>query len=168
MDGWDFKQYVLGMLFYRYISEDLTACLNVRMAELGHEHFDYANMSDADAEAAREEMVKTKGFFILPSELFANVCCHAARNENLNETLEQAFRHTEQSAVGSESEDNFRGLFDDMDVNSKKLGGTVAKRNEKLVKLLHGIQDMNLGRYQDNTIDAFGDAGHCRTDQGIF
>ena len=158
VDGWDFKQYVLGMLFYRYIAENLTAYLNARMAEVGHEHFDYANMPDAEAEAAREEMVKTKGFFILPSELFVNVCRNAAHDDNLNETLEQAFRHIEQSAAGWESEDNFRGLFDDMDVNSKKLGDTVAKRNEKLVRLLHGIQDMKLGNYQDNTIDAFGDA----------
>ncbi|WP_165076947.1 MULTISPECIES: type I restriction-modification system subunit M [unclassified Desulfovibrio] len=158
VDGWDFKQYVLGMLFYRYISENLTAYLNARMAELGHKDFDYANMSDAEAEAAREEMVGTKGFFILPSELFVNVCRNAAQDDNLNETLEKTFRHIEQSAVGSESEDNFRGLFDDMDVNSKKLGDTVAKRNEKLVRLLHGVQDMKLGNYQDNTIDAFGDA----------
>lgn len=159
VDGWDFKQYVLGMLFYRYISENLTAYLNESMAELGQEDFDYANMPDDEAENAREEMVNTKGFFILPSELFSNVCRHAANNDNLNETLEQAFRNIEQSAVGSESEDNFRGLFDDIDVNSKKLGDTVPKRNEKLVKLLHGVQSMNLGsKYQENTIDAFGDA----------
>ena len=146
------------MLIYRYISEKLTAYLNARMAEVGHEHFDYANMADAEAENAREEMVKTKGFFILPSELFVNVCRNAAHYDNLNETLEQAFKHIEQSAAGSESEDNFRGLFDDIDVNSKKLGDSVPKRNEKLVRLLHGVQGMKLGNYQDNTIDAFGDA----------
>lgn len=158
VDGWDFKQYVLGMLFYRYISENLTAYLNKRMSEVGHKNFDYAKISDTEAENAREEMVKTKGFFILPSELFTNVCNTSAYNDNLNETLEQAFKHIEQSAVGAESEDDFKGLFDDLDVNSKKLGDTIAKRNEKLVKLLHGVQDMNLGNYQDNTIDAFGDA----------
>lgn len=158
VDGWDFKQYVLGMLFYRYISENLTAYLNARMAEIDKKPFDYANMPDAKAEIAREEMVKTKGFFILPSELFANVCRNAAHDDNLNETLEQAFRHIEQSAVGSESEDNFRGLFDDMDVNSKKLGDSVPKRNEKLVRLLRGVRDMKLGNYQENSIDAFGDA----------
>ncbi|MBQ4567924.1 MAG: type I restriction-modification system subunit M [Desulfovibrio sp.] len=159
VDGWDFKQYVLGMLFYRYISENLTAYLNESMEAYGETGFDYTQMSDADAEAARTSMVNDKGFFILPSELFANVCRNAANNDNLNETLEQAFRHIEQSAIGSESEDNFKGLFDDIDVNSAKLGTTVAKRNEKLVKLLHGVQSMNLGSdYQNNTIDAFGDA----------
>ena len=158
VDGWDFKQYVLGMLFYRYISENLTDYLNKRMVEAGFADFDYVSMSDEGAEVAREEMVSTKGFFILPSELFANVCRRADSDENLNETLEQAFRHIEQSAVGAESEDDFKGLFDDLDVNSKKLGDTVAKRNDKLVKLLYGVRDMNLGNYQDNTIDAFGDA----------
>lgn len=158
VDGWDFKQYVLGMLFYRYISENLTAYLNARMAELGYDNFNYETMVDAEAEAAREEMVATKGFFILPGELFANVCRNAPDDDNLNETLERAFRHIEQSAQGSESEANFRGLFDDMDVNSKKLGDTVEKRNKKLVKLLRGVADMRLGNYQDNTIDAFGDA----------
>lgn len=158
VDGWDFKQYVLGMLFYRYISENLTAYINKRMLDAGFEGFDYLSMSDEEAEAAREEMVATKGFFILPSELFANVCRRAALDDNLNETLEQAFKHIEASAVGAASEDDFKGLFDDLDVNSKKLGDTVAKRNDKLVKLLYGVRDMNLGNYQDNTIDAFGDA----------
>ena len=153
------KQYVLGMLFYRYISENLTVYLNKRMADAGFDGFDYANMPDEKAETARREMVSTKGFFILPSELFANVCRNAAQDDNLNATLEKTFKHIEESASGSESEDNFKGLFDDMDVNSKKLGDTVAKRNEKLVKLLQGVQGMNLGsNYQDNTIDAFGDA----------
>lgn len=102
--------------------------------------------------------MKTKGFFILPSELFCNVRARAREDENLNMTLEQAFRHIEDSAKGSESEDDFSGLFDDIDVNSNKLGATVAKRNEKLVKLLDGVGEMKLGNYQDNTIDAFGDA----------
>ena len=114
VDGWDFKQYVLGMLFYRYISENLTAYLNSRMVEAGFEGFDYVNMSDEKAEAAREEMVSTKGFFILPSELFANVCRRASLDDNLNETLEQSFKHIEASAVGAASEDNFKGLFDDI------------------------------------------------------
>ena len=118
VDGWDFKQYVLGMLFYRYISENLTAYINKRMLDAGFEGFDYLSMSDEEAEAAREEMVSTKGFFILPSELFANVCRRAALDDNLTETLEQAFKHIEASAVGAESEDDFKGLFDDIDVNS--------------------------------------------------
>lgn len=158
VDGWDFKQYVLGMLFYRYISENLASYINKDEIDAGNPDFDYAELSDGVAEQAREDIVRTKGFFILPSELFMNVRKRAANDENLNETLERVFRNIESSAQGTESEDDFKGLFDDIDVNSNKLGGTVAKRNEKLVKLMDGIADMKLGNYQDNTIDAFGDA----------
>jgi len=158
VDGWDFKQYVLGMLFYRYISENITAYINAGEWEAGNTEFDYAKLSDDEAEQAREDLVKTKGFFILPSELFENVRARAKDDENLNETLEQIFSNIEASAQGTESEDNFKGLFDDIDVNSNKLGNTVTKRNEKLVKLLNSVAEMKLGDYKDNTIDAFGDA----------
>ena len=158
VDGWDFKQYVLGMLFYRYISENLASYINQGEIEAGNEDFDYAKISDAEAEQAREDMVKTKGFFILPSQLFQRVREKAAKDENLNETLEKVFKAIEASAQGQESEENLKGLFDDIDVNSNKLGGTVAKRNEKLVKLLNGIGNLKLGDFKDNTIDAFGDA----------
>ena len=158
VDGWDFKSYVLGMMFYRYISENLTNYINAGEAEAGNTDFDYAKLSDEDAEQARTDLVNTKGFFILPSELFVNVRARAARDENLNETLERVFKHIEESAQGSVSEDDFAGLFDDIDVNSNKLGATVAKRNDKLVKLMNGIGEMKLGNYKDNTIDAFGDA----------
>jgi len=158
VDGWDFKQYVLGFLFYRYISENIAAYINAGEREAGDASFDYARLTDKKAASARADMVKTKGFFILPSELFENVRRRAAGDANLNETLERAFRHIEASAQGSDSEDDFKGLFDDIDVNSNKLGGTVAKRNERLVKLLDGIGEMKLGEYKDNTIDAFGDA----------
>jgi type I restriction enzyme M protein len=158
VDGWDFKQYVLGMLFYRYISENITAYINAGEWEAGNTEFDYAKLSDDEAEQAREDLVKTKGFFILPSELFENVRARAKDDDNLNETLEQVFRNIEASAQGTESEDNFKGLFDDIDVNSNKLGNTVTKRNEKLVKLLNSVAEMKLGDYKDNTIDAFGDA----------
>jgi type I restriction enzyme M protein len=158
VDGWDFKQYVLGMLFYRYISENITAYINTGEWEAGNTEFDYAKLSDEEAEQAREDLVKTKGFFILPSELFENVRARAKDDENLNETLEQVFSNIEASAQGTESEDNFKGLFDDIDVNSNKLGNTVVKRNEKLVKLLNSVGEMKLGDYKDNTIDAFGDA----------
>lgn len=158
VDGWDFKSYVLGIMFYRYISENLTNYINKDEHEAGNPDFDYALLSDEDAEGAKDDLVQEKGFFILPSELFCNVRKRAAYDENLNETLEGVFRHIEESAKGSVSEDDFAGLFDDIDVNSNKLGGTVAKRNDKLVKLLEGIGNMNLGNYQDNTIDAFGDA----------
>ena len=158
VDGWDFKSYVLGMMFYRYISENLTNYLNAGELEAGNDGFDYARLSDEEAEQARADMIKTKGFFILPSELFCNVKARAEKDENLNMTLEAAFRHIEESAKGSPSEDNFAGLFDDIDVNSNKLGATVAKRNANLVKLMNGIADMKLGDYKDNSIDAFGDA----------
>ena len=158
VDGWDFKSYVLGMMFYRYISENLTNYINEGEIEAGNDDFNYAELSDEDAEEARQDLVQTKGFFILPSELFCNVKENAKNNENLNMTLETIFRHIEESAKGSESEDNFSGLFDDIDVNSNKLGATVAKRNANLVKLLDGVADMNLGNYKDHSIDAFGDA----------
>ena len=158
VDGWDFKQYVLGFMFYRYISENIANYINHDEHEAGNPDFDYAKLSDEEAEEARADMVKTKGFFILPSQLFVNVRKRADKDENLNETLEKIFQAIENSAQGTESEDDFKGLFDDIDVNSNKLGVTVAKRNDKLVMLLIGIGDMKLGDYKDNTIDAFGDA----------
>ena len=158
VDGWDFKNYVLGTMFYRYISENLANYIEEGEIEAGNEDFRYAAMSDEDAEEARKGLVEEKGFFILPSELFCNVRKRAAQDENLNETLESVFRHIEESAKGSESEGSFAGLFDDYDINSNKLGATVAKRNEKLCKLLNGVADMNLGNVKDHDIDAFGDA----------
>lgn len=158
VDGWDFKSYVLGIMFYRYISENLTNYINADEIAAGNADFDYAKLSDEEAEQAREDLVQTKGFFILPSELFVNVRARAPQDDNLNMTMESVFRHIEDSAKGTESEDDFAGLFDDIDVNSNKLGATVAKRNAMLVKLLDGIGAMKLGEYKENTIDAFGDA----------
>lgn len=158
VDGWDFKNYVLGTMFYRYISENITNYINEGEIEAGNTNFDFAQMSDDDAEEAREGLVQEKGFFILPSELFCNVRAKAKDDENLNETLEKVFRHIEESAKGSESESDFAGLFDDFDVNSNKLGSSVVKRNEKLCKLLDGVADMNLGDVKNHDIDAFGDA----------
>lgn len=178
VDGWDFKQYVLGMLFYRYISENITTYLNKGEWEAGNTEFDYANISDEDAEMVREDMVETKGFFILPSELFGKLLKDIKKadkeakekaeksgkqievadlDENLNEILKKNFKNIESSAIGTASEKNFKGLFDDIDVNSNKLGPTVIKRNKRLKKLINVIGDMNLGNYQDNSIDAFGD-----------
>ena len=158
VDGWDFKSYVLGMLFYRFISENLTAYLNAQERSAGDAGFDYAALPDADAEQGRAETVKEKGFYVLPSHLFANVRRQARGDANLNETLSRVFKDIEGSAIGADSEDDFKGLFDDLDVNSSKLGPTVAKRNEKLVKLLDVIGDLPLGSFTDNTIDLFGDA----------
>ena len=158
VDGWDFKNYVLGTMFYRYISENLCSLVNQEETSLKKSGFDFAKISDTKAENARESLIQSKGFFILPSELFCNVNQRADSDENLNETLERVFRHIEESAKGSESESRFAGLFDDFDVNSNKLGSTVAKRNERLAKLLHGVANMNLGDVKDHDIDAFGDA----------
>jgi type I restriction enzyme M protein len=161
VDGWDFKTYVLGILFYRFISENLTSYLNEQERRAGSADFDYAKLTDTDAEFGRAETVKEKGFYILPSELFANVRARARHDANLNETLSNIFADIEGSATGSDSEDDIKGLFDDLDVNSSKLGPTVAKRNEKLVKLLDAIGDLPLsngGGFTENTIDLFGDA----------
>ncbi|MBX7135751.1 MAG: type I restriction-modification system subunit M [Fimbriimonadaceae bacterium] len=158
VDGWDFKSYVLGMLFYRFISENLTAYINKLEREAGESDFDYAKLSDKDAEFGRKETVAEKGFYILPSELFENVRKRAPKDENLNETLQRVFKNIEGSAVGTDSEDDLKGLFDDLDVNSQKLGQSIAKRNEKMVKLLDAIGDLPLGNYEDNSIDVFGDA----------
>ena len=178
VDGWDFKQYVLGMLFYRYISENLTCYINKGEWEAGNTEFDYTKIEDAEAECIRDEMVEIKGFFILPSELFGNLLKEIKKadkeakeksekegkevetanlDEDLNEKLQQIFKNIESSAIGTPSEENFKGLFDDIDVNSNKLGPTVIKRNKRLKKLISVIGDMNLGDYQDNSIDAFGD-----------
>ena len=173
VDGWDFKQYILGIMFYRYISENITNYINEGERKAGDTTFDYAKLKDSEAEYERENLVKEKGFFIRPSELFCNVIKSAKSDsatftdvegkiksvkDNLNEYLEMIFNNIENSAKGAESEDDFAGLFDDIDVNSNKLGSTVTKRNEKLVKILDGIAGINLGNYQDNNIDAFGDA----------
>lgn len=158
VDGWDFKQYVLGMLFYRFISENLTSYINEKQREAGEKNFNYSLLKDKDAEHGRELILEEKGFFIHPSELFENVREHAANDSNLNETLEKVFKNIEASAKGTDSENDMRGLFDDIDVNSNKLGATVPKRNEVLVKLMNAIGDLELGNYGDNSIDLFGDA----------
>lgn len=164
IDGWDFKQYVLNTLFYRFISENLCAYLASFETDLT---FDYSQMSDEQAEYGRNETVKEKGFFILPSELFCNVLdtvdkdgmSKAENGKDLNELLEQVFRNIEGSAIGAESEDDLKGLFDDMDVNSAKLGGTVIERNRKLRRLIEKVGSLDFGGFfQDNSIDAFGDA----------
>ena len=158
VDGWDFKAYVLGFLFYRFISENLVNYINAEERKTGVADFNYAEISDDQAEFGREDTVNDKGFYILPSELFENVRKCAKNDENLNETLSKIFRNIEQSAKGFDSEDDFRGLFDDLDVNSNKLGPTVTRRNERLVKLMNAIGELELGKFEDNTIDAFGDA----------
>ena len=159
VDGWDFKQYVLGFLFYRFISENITNYLNEKTRQaMGDSSFNYAKIADEMAENARQSTTEEKGFYILPSELFENVQAKAKNDQNLNETLGRIFKHIESSAMGFDSENSLKGLFDDVDVNSNKLGATVTQRNERLVKLLDAISDLQLGNFQDNSIDAFGDA----------
>jgi len=159
VDGWDFKQYVLGFLFYRFISENISNYLNEKTRQaLKDDSFDYAQLPDEMAENARQSTTEEKGFYILPSELFENVQTKAKNDQNLNETLERVFKHIEGSAMGFDSENDLKGLFDDVDVNSNKLGANVVKRNELLVKLLDAIGELDLGNFQDNDIDAFGDA----------
>jgi type I restriction enzyme M protein len=160
VDGWDFKSYVLGTLFYRFISENLVRYLNEQERLAGNPDFDYAKLSDEDAEFGREETVREKGFYILPSQLFGNVRKAARKDPDLNETLSRVFAAIEGSATGTESENDIKGLFDDLDVNSNKLGATVNKRNENLVKLLEAIGDLPLAsdNFHDSNIDLFGDA----------
>ncbi len=158
VDGWDFKSYVLGILFYRYISENITSFINEEQHKAGELNFDYTSMSDDEAILGKEQIVINKGFFILPSELFCNVRKKAKNDDNLNQTLSAIFKNIEASSQGTPSEEDFKGLFADVDVNSNKLGATVPQRNDKLVKILDAIGDLKLGNFTDNSIDAFGDA----------
>ena len=154
-----FMNYMLGGLFYRFISENITDYLNKKTWKArGDNNFNYADISDAMAENARQSTTEEKGFYLLPSELFVNVATRAKEDANLNETLEKVFKNIEGSAIGFESESDIKGLFDDFDVNSKNLGDTVVKRNEQLCKLLDVIGSLQMGEFADQVIDTFGDA----------
>ncbi|MGL2413445.1 type I restriction-modification system subunit M, partial [Helicobacter pylori] len=157
VDGWDFKQYVLGILFYRYISENMAHYINKeeRKRDPG---FDYALLSDEEAERAKKDLIEEKGFFIPPSALFCNVLKNAHTNEDLNVTLQNIFNEIEKSSLTTPSEENVKGLFADLDVNSNKLGSSHKIRVEKLAKILQAIGGMQLGDYQQSGIDVFGDA----------
>ena len=158
VDGWDFKQYILGILFYRFISENITEFFNSAEHEAGDLEFDYAKISDEEAQADfRPNTVEDKGFFILPSQLFKNVVKAAKDNENLNTDLANIFKAIEESAVGFLSEDDIKGLFEDVDTTSNRLGGTVAEKNKRLTDILRGIAGINFGNFNNNEIDAFGD-----------
>lgn len=158
VDGWDFKQYVLGLLFYRFISENLTNYINEKEKQAGNSDFDYSELSDEEAEYGREALIEDKGFYILPSQLFKNLQKRAEKDQDLNITLKNIFNSIENSAKGHDSEDDVKGLFDDLDLKSNKLGNTVTERNKKLAKIINAIGDLQLGNYKDNTIDLFGDA----------
>ena len=157
VDGWDFKQYVLGLLFYRFISENIEHYVNENQRKAGISNFEYRNITDEEALMGKRQILEEKGFFILPSELFCNIRKNADHNENLNVTISNVFNNIEASARGTASEDDVKGLFDDFTIDNK-LGNTVDERNQKLVKMLNAIGDLKLGDYQDNNIDLFGDA----------
>lgn len=158
VDGWDFKQYILGMLFYRFISENIANYINALQKEAGYDGFDYATMPDEDAEQGREMIVQEKGFFISPSDLFCNML-KEGDNPDLNQLLDDVFHRIENSAKGTASEDDLKGLFDDIDVNSNKLGPTVAKRNDSLRKIMVKIASLDLrSEFSGHSIDLFGDA----------
>ncbi|MBP3711669.1 MAG: type I restriction-modification system subunit M [Bacteroidaceae bacterium] len=158
VDGWEFKAYVLGSIFYRFISENICDYIRSLMAEIGQPDFDYAATPDIQAENIRRKMVEEKGYFILPSQLFQNIVKTCDRDENLNEHLSGIFRSIEASAIGTDSEDDLRGLFSDFSVDDTKLGSTVIKRNQLLAKVLKTVGTMDLGsRYDDTQNDTFGD-----------
>lgn len=157
VDGWDFKQYVLGLLFYRFISENIENHVNENQRKAGVVNFKYRDISDEEALLGKSQILEEKGFFILPSELFCNIRKGADKNENLNVVISNVFNNIESSARGTASEDDVKGLFDDFTVDNK-LGATVDERNAKLVKLINFIGNLAMSNYQENTIDLFGDA----------
>lgn len=158
VDGWDFKAYILCFLFYRFISEDLAEYIDTGEHEAGDPTFSYAELSDDDAEAARADLLKDMGYFILPSQLFANIAKAPDRDPELNIHVKEIFEAIEGSSVGTPSEDSFKGLFDDVDVTSNKLGGDLVERNARLAKIIEGIRDLDFGSVRDASIDLFGDA----------
>lgn len=158
VDGWDFKQYVLDILFYRFISESVTQFVNENERR-NNFTFDYTKLDDAMAERAKTQIVKEKGYFIPLSELFQNVVAKVDKDEDLNQTLESVFSHIEASTMGTDSERDIKGLFQDADVNSNKLGNTLQERNKRLASILKAINGLDFGGFfTENAIDAFGDA----------
>lgn len=155
VDGWDFKQYVLGALFYRFISENFADYI-----EAGDDSVNYAQFDDNSPllDAIKDDTIKAKGYFIYPSQLFANVAKNAHNNDNLNTQLKEIFTAIEASANGYPSEHDIKGLFADFDTTSNRLGNTVADKNKRLAAVLKGVSELDFGRFSDNQIDLFGDA----------
>lgn len=154
VDGWDFKHFVLGTLFYRFISENFTDYI-----EAGDTSINYAKFKDSDIpEEVKVDAIKTKGYFIYPSQLFVNVEAKADDNKNLNTDLKQIFTDIQNSANGYPSEHDIKGLFDDFDTTSTRLGNTVEEKNKRLSAVLHGIAELNFGSFEETKIDLFGDA----------
>lgn len=154
VDGWDFKQFVLGALFYRFISENFTAYI-----EAGDDSVKYAELPDSViTPEIKDDAIKTKGYFIYPSQLFVNVAKTANTNSNLNTDLKAIFDAIESSANGYPSEQDIKGLFADFDTTSTRLGNTVENKNSRLAAVLKGVEELNFGNFVDNEIDLFGDA----------
>ncbi len=154
VDGWDFKQYVLGTLFYRFISENFTNYI-----EADDESINYAKMADdVITPEIKDDAIKTKGYFIYPHQLFANIAETADTNESLNADLGKIFTEIEASASGYPSEDDIKGLFADFDTTSNRLGSTVKDKNYRLAKVLKRVAGLEFGDFWDNKIDLFGDA----------
>ena len=154
VDGWDFKQFVLGTLFYRFISENFT-----NFIEAGDESVDYAHLSDdVITPEIKEDATKTKGYFIYPSQLFVNIAQEANNNPNLNTDLAAIFNAIESSASGYASEHDIKGLFADFDTTSNRLGNTVEEKNKRLAAVIKGVEWLDFGNFEDNEIDLFGDA----------
>jgi len=154
VDGWDFKQYILGILFYRFISENFKNYIEGGDPDINYEEVPEELITDD----IKDDAVKTKGYFIYPAQLFSNVVKHARSNENLNTYLKDVFDAIESSAVGYDSEHDIKGLFDDVDTRSNRLGNTVTERNQRLADILEGIASLDFGNFEDNHIDLFGDA----------
>ncbi|MGL6066992.1 MAG: type I restriction-modification system subunit M, partial [Cetobacterium sp.] len=154
IDGWDFKQYVLGTLFYRFISENFSNYI-----EAGDDSFKYADLSDdVINDEIKDDAIKTKGYFIYPSQLFNNIAKNANTNESLNTDLAAIFSAIESSANGYPSESDIKGLFADFDTTSNRLGNTVRDKNNHLAAVIKGVDGLNFGNFEDNHIDLFGDA----------
>lgn len=154
VDGWDFKHFVLGTLFYRFISENFTNYI-----EGGDDSVNYANLSDnIITPEIKDDAIKTKGYFIYPSQLFVNVVDKANTNSNLNTDLKAIFTDIENSANGYDSEQDIKGLFADFDTTSTRLGNTVEEKNKRLAAILKGVAELNFGNFEDSQIDLFGDA----------
>ena len=154
VDGWDFKQYILGILFYRFISENFKNYIEGGDPDINYEEVPEELITDG----IKDDAVKTKGYFIYPAQLFSNVVKNARSNENLNTHLKDIFDAIESSAIGYDSEHDIKGLFDDVDTRSNRLGNTVTERNQRLADILEGIASLDFGDFEDNHIDLFGDA----------
>ena len=153
VDGWDFKHFVLGTLFYRFISENFTNYI-----EGGDDSVNYANLADdIITPEIKDDAIKTKGYFIYPSQLFANVVDKANTNTDLNTDLKAIFTDIENSANGYDSEQDIKGLFADFDTTSTRLGNTVEEKNKRLAAILKGVAELNFGNFEDSEIDLFGD-----------